>query len=58
VLSAIGINLNDCIFLIAYATESRETWTWFMEALRDDLEIWNRKYVTKMSDRQKVSLYD
>ncbi|XP_039118854.1 uncharacterized protein LOC120254986 [Dioscorea cayenensis subsp. rotundata] len=33
--------------------ENRESWTWFMEALRDDLEIWNSKYVTIMSDRQK-----
>ncbi|XP_039132322.1 uncharacterized protein LOC120269103 [Dioscorea cayenensis subsp. rotundata] len=56
VLSAVGIDLNDCIFPIAYAVvliENRESWTWFMEALRDDLEIWNSKYVTIMSDRQK-----
>ncbi|XP_039127030.1 uncharacterized protein LOC120263224 [Dioscorea cayenensis subsp. rotundata] len=56
VLSAIGIDPNDCIFPLAYAvvlTESRQTWTWFMELLRDDLEIWNSKYITIMSDRQK-----
>ncbi|XP_039119262.1 uncharacterized protein LOC120255517 [Dioscorea cayenensis subsp. rotundata] len=40
-LSAIRINPNDCIFSIACAvilTENKETWTWFMEALRDDLD--------------------
>ncbi|XP_039132300.1 uncharacterized protein LOC120269075 [Dioscorea cayenensis subsp. rotundata] len=54
-LSAVGIDLNSCIFSIAYVVvlvENTETWTWFIELLRNDLEIWNNTYVTIMSDRQ------
>lgn len=44
VLLAVGIDPNNCIYPIAYTVvlnENRESWTWFMELLRDDLEIWN-----------------
>lgn len=55
-LSAVGVDPNDCIFPIAYAvveTESTETWSWFLQLLASDLGIGNNKDWTFMSDRQK-----
>lgn len=57
-LSAVGIDPNDCMFPIAYAlveTESKETWSWFLELLGSDLDIDDSSKWTFMSDRQKVS---
>ncbi|KAM3235012.1 putative protein isoform X1 [Capsicum annuum] len=56
-LSAVAIDPNDCIFPIAYAViaqnESKETWSWFLEILGEDLEIRYNHHITFMSDRQK-----
>ncbi|XP_039129043.1 uncharacterized protein LOC120265228 [Dioscorea cayenensis subsp. rotundata] len=59
-VSAVGINPNDYIFPIAYAVvlvENTETWAWFIELLRDDLEIWNNRYGTIMSDWASKGLF-
>ena len=59
-LSATVINPNDCIYPFAWAvvkTESAETWTWFLELLKDDLEMYNSHHWVLMSDRQKVSTF-
>ena len=56
-LSAVAIDPNDCIFPLAYAVvqvENRETWTWFLDLLGQDLEIQNSHHMAFMSDRQKV----
>jgi MuDR family transposase/MULE transposase domain len=58
-LSAIGIDSNDCIFPIAYAvveTENTNSWHWFLQLLANDLGIANSHAWTFMSDRQKVFL--
>jgi hypothetical protein len=56
-LSAVGIDPNDCIFPIAMGlveVECSSSWEWFMTTLRDDLNITNTSPFTIMSDKQKV----
>ncbi|CAN1261691.1 hypothetical protein LINPERPRIM_LOCUS10952 [Linum perenne] len=56
-LAAVGIDANDGVYPIAWAivkTESENSWGWFIELLRKDLEIPNGPGWTFMSDRQKV----
>jgi hypothetical protein len=57
-LTAVGIDPNDCIFPIAFAVvevEDTEAWRWFLETLKQDLGIENTYPWTVMSDKQKVS---
>lgn len=60
VLVAVGKYGNDQIFPIAWAVigaENKNDWTWFLELLVKDLEIYgNGKHVTIMSDMQKECL--
>jgi hypothetical protein len=59
-LTAVGIDPNDCIFPIAMAiveTESTMTWEWFLTTLKNDLHISNTAPYTIMSDKQKVILF-
>ena len=56
-LTAVGINPNDCIYPIAMAiveVESRASWGWFLNTLKEDLLIDNTGPYTIMTDRQKV----
>jgi hypothetical protein len=56
-LTAVGIDPNDCIFPIAMAVvevESMKTWTWFLQSLKQDLKIDNTYPWTIMTDKQKV----
>jgi hypothetical protein len=56
-LTAVGIDPNDCIFPIAMGVcevECTSSWEWFLTTLRDDLNITNTGNFTVMSDRQKV----
>jgi hypothetical protein len=56
-LTAVGINPNDCIYPIAFGVvevESLATWKWFLEALKTDLGIENTFPWTVMTDKQKV----
>lgn len=56
-LTAVGVDPNDCIFPIAMAvveTESTMTWEWFLTTLKNDLHIENTAPYTIMSDKQKV----
>lgn len=44
ILTAIGIDPSDCIYPIALGVvevESKATWTWFLETLKNDLGIVN-----------------
>lgn len=54
-LSAIAIDPNDYIFPLAYTViaenESRETWSWFLANLGQDLEINNSHHIAFISDR-------
>ena len=55
--TAVGIDPNDCIFLIAMAVvevESLASWKWFLETLKQDLGIDNTPPWTIMTDKQKV----
>ncbi|CAN1142448.1 hypothetical protein LINPERHAP2_LOCUS13091 [Linum perenne] len=57
-LSAVGIDANDCMYPIAWAvveSETQDTWEWFVALLGIDLEIRNNSSWTFMSDRQKVT---
>ncbi|KAK8674102.1 hypothetical protein V6N13_112400 [Hibiscus sabdariffa] len=56
-LSAVGVDANDCIFPIAYAVveiENTDTWKWFINLLSKDINIENQHSWTWMSDRQKI----
>ncbi|XP_050233517.1 uncharacterized protein LOC126682005 [Mercurialis annua] len=53
-LSATGIDPNDCMYPLAYAwlkTENTETWMWFIGLLSVDLHLTNAAVF--MSDKQK-----
>ncbi|XP_037462613.1 uncharacterized protein LOC119334044 [Triticum dicoccoides] len=55
-LTAVGVDPNDCIFPIAIAiveVEDTVTWKWFLNTLKEDLNIQNTAPWTLMSDRQK-----
>ncbi|KAK9033106.1 hypothetical protein V6N11_018144 [Hibiscus sabdariffa] len=57
ILSAVGRDSNDQIFPIAWAVvevENRDTWAWFLNNIRMDLELENGEKVTLISDMQKV----
>ncbi|CAN1238457.1 hypothetical protein LINGRAPRIM_LOCUS2114 [Linum grandiflorum] len=56
-LSAVGVDANDGIYPLAWAVvenESISTWEWFIDLLKEDLQIPNTPGWTFMSDRQKV----
>ncbi|XP_052190007.1 uncharacterized protein LOC127799830 [Diospyros lotus] len=55
-LSAVGVDANDCIYPIAYAIVEKENtigWRWFVKHLGEDLKITNCNEWTFMTDRQK-----
>jgi hypothetical protein len=57
-LTAVGMDPNDCIFPIAMTVvevESLATWKWFLETIKDDLKIENTYPRTIVTDKQKVS---
>jgi hypothetical protein len=56
-LTAVGIDPNDCIYPIAMGlveVECTSSWEWFLSTLKDDLNITNTSPFTIMSDKQKV----
>jgi hypothetical protein len=56
-LTTVGIYPNDCIFPIAWAiveVESLLTWKWFLQTLKQDLQIENTSPWTIMTNKQKV----
>ena len=58
-LTAVGMDPNDCIFPITFAVvevEDTSTWNWFLTTFKQDLGIINTEPWTIMSDKQKVSL--
>ncbi|KAK9929630.1 hypothetical protein M0R45_026723 [Rubus argutus] len=55
-LTAVGIDGNNGMYPIAWAIvekENREAWTWFVEFLKQDLELKNDFSYTFISDKQK-----
>jgi hypothetical protein len=58
-LTAVGMDPNDCIFPIAMAVvevESFASWKWFLETLKSELGIDNTYPWTIMTDKQKVTI--
>jgi hypothetical protein len=59
-LTAIGIDPNDCIYPIAFAVvevESLLSWKWFLQTLKEDLGIEITFPWTIMTNKQKVMFY-
>jgi hypothetical protein len=57
-LTAVGMDPNDCIFPIAMAifeVESFASWEWFLKTLKEELGIGNTYPWTIMTDKQKVN---
>ncbi|XP_024167940.1 uncharacterized protein LOC112174404 isoform X2 [Rosa chinensis] len=55
-LTAVGIDGNNGMYPIAFAIvekENKEAWTWFVEFLKQDLELNNGYSYTFISDKQK-----
>ncbi|KAK8660918.1 hypothetical protein V6N13_051824 [Hibiscus sabdariffa] len=55
-LAAVGMDADDCLYLIAFAiveAEAESSWCWFMEILKTDLELNNSHHITFMTDKQK-----
>ncbi|GJX48841.1 mutator type transposase [Tanacetum coccineum] len=55
-LTAVGVEPNNGIYPLAYGiveTESRESWTWFLQHLKEDLDLQDNSNFTFISDRQK-----
>ncbi|KAK8705090.1 hypothetical protein V6N13_048699 [Hibiscus sabdariffa] len=56
-LADVGIDANDCIYPIAVVVveaETRDSWSWFLKLLAEDLDIVNSHHLTLISDKQKV----
>ncbi|GJZ60896.1 heat stress transcription factor B-4-like protein, partial [Tanacetum coccineum] len=57
VLVAVGLDLNNRIYPLAYAlveAETKSSWCWFLQCLGDDIDLHPNSNFTFMSDRQKV----
>ena len=57
VLTAVGVDSNNGLYPVAYATveaESKSSWLWFLSNLGDDLDLQPNSNFTFISDRQKV----
>ncbi|XP_071933402.1 uncharacterized protein [Coffea arabica] len=55
-LTAVGIDPNDCVYPVAYAVveaENKRSWKWFIEFLKYDLSINDQRNWSFISDRQK-----
>ncbi|KAI8535441.1 hypothetical protein RHMOL_Rhmol10G0174400 [Rhododendron molle] len=55
-LAAVGIDGNNQIYPVAYAmveVEEEASWSWFLEHLKNDLQIPNQPTFTIISDKQK-----
>ncbi|KAM6563311.1 hypothetical protein CsatB_023309 [Cannabis sativa] len=55
-LVAIGIDANNNMFPLAYVVvekENTDSWTWFVQLLKEDLDVQDTRLFTFISDRQK-----
>ena len=56
-LTAVGIDSNNCMFPLLYAIvegETKSSWTWFLELVAEDVGIINQFAWTFISDKQRV----
>ena len=59
-LTAVGIDGNNGIYPFVYVVvekETKHTWTWFLEQLRNDIRVDNVDTYTFISDQQKVFIF-
>ena len=55
---AVGKDGNNCVYPIAFVVveaETKDSWTWFMKRLLDDIRSLRDKGWIFMSDQQKVN---
>ncbi|GKC72427.1 hypothetical protein Tco_1118310 [Tanacetum coccineum] len=55
-LTTVSVDANNGIYLVAYGivkSESKESWTWFLSCLADDLDLEANSNFTFITDRQK-----
>ncbi|XP_062104108.1 uncharacterized protein LOC133815269 [Humulus lupulus] len=55
-LTAIGIDANNGMYPIAFAVveiENKDSWSWFMNLLKEDCKILNSNHWTFITDKQK-----
>ncbi|KAG8481857.1 hypothetical protein CXB51_027213 [Gossypium anomalum] len=55
-LAVVGVDANDCIYLVAFAaveSENKQSWFWFLELLQRDFDIENSYNICFMSNKQK-----
>lgn len=55
-LTAVGLDANDCIYPVSYAVVEKENttaWRWFLKYLAEDIQMENGRNWTVMTDRQK-----
>ena len=55
-LTAVGIDGNNQMYPVAFAVveiENKDTWSWFVNLLRDDLKIENSLHWSFITDKQK-----
>lgn len=55
-LTAVGIDANNGMFPVAYAVcddENMRTWSWFIQSLVQDLQMYDQEHWCIISDRQK-----
>jgi len=58
VLTAVGVDSNSGIYLVAYEVMEAETidsWTWFLQILTDDLDLDANSDFTFISGKHKVA---
>nr|GEV53798.1 hypothetical protein [Tanacetum cinerariifolium] len=56
-LTVVGVDPNNDIYPLAnriVETESKESWTWFLQHLKEDLDLQDNSNFTFISDRQKL----
>ncbi|GJV88076.1 mutator type transposase [Tanacetum coccineum] len=56
ILTAVWVDPNNGIYPLAYAiveSENKDSWSWFLECVGDDLELFINSNFTFISDRQK-----
>nr|GEW05992.1 hypothetical protein [Tanacetum cinerariifolium] len=56
ILTAVGVDPNYEIYHLAYAiveSENKQAWLWFLDCLRDELELFRNSNFTFVTDRQK-----
>nr|GEU48641.1 hypothetical protein [Tanacetum cinerariifolium] len=56
ILTAVGVDLNNGIYPLAYAiveSENKDSWKWFLECVGDDLDLFRNSNFTFILDRQK-----